>query len=193
MKRYCLIGIKGIGKTSLIKSILPEISHIDYLIGSSILRDLVGPNFNNFDYFPEDTKQYYREQSILYMIERQKMNKKNILVDGHTSLYNPKTKKAEGVFTELDCKFFTDFILFEARPEVILERRKKDVKKERILDIEIIKQELKVEREESHKISDMYDIKMHYLMDDGTKNIGPELLKMLRVNSQSDTNKSREQ
>ena len=93
MRRYCLIGIKGIGKTTLIKKILEEIPNIDYLIGSQILRQLVGVRFDNFDYFPEAERQKYREKAIEYMIARQNEIQKDILVDGHTTLYNPISNK----------------------------------------------------------------------------------------------------
>ena len=180
MKRYCLIGIKGIGKTTLIKSILSKISGIDYLIGSNILRQLVGPEFDNFDHFPEERKKFFREQSILSMIERQNKLKKDILVDGHTSLYNPNSGVAECVFTELDCKFFTDFILFELDAELILNRRKKDKTKKRIIDLEIIRQELKVERDVSHKISEEYGIQIHYLNERNEIDQKKKLLKILK-------------
>ena len=61
VRRICMVGVKGIGKTTLNKSILQKITWIDYLIGSNILRQLVGDDFNNFDTYPEERKQYFRE------------------------------------------------------------------------------------------------------------------------------------
>ncbi len=180
LRRYCLIGIKGIGKTTLIKTILEEIINIDYLIGSQILRELVGPRFDNFDYFPEKEKQNYREKAIKYMIKRQNETQKDILVDGHTTLYNPINTEPENVFTELDCKFFTDLILYEANALTVLERRKSDSLKERILDLSIIKKELSFERENSEKIAKKYEMQMHYLNEDFLNNLNIELIKILK-------------
>ncbi len=181
MRRYCLIGIKGIGKTTLIKKILEEIPNIDYLIGSQILRQLVGPRFDNFDYFPEEEKQKYREKAIKYMIKRQNETQKDILVDGHTTLYNPISNEPENVFTDLDCKFFTDLILYEVNALTVLERRKSDSKKKRILDLPIIKKELSFERNNSEDIAKKYGMQMHYLNEEFHDNLSIELIKILKV------------
>ncbi|MCP6719087.1 MAG: AAA family ATPase [Patescibacteria group bacterium] len=180
MKRYCLIGIKGIGKSTLIKTILKEIPNIDYLIGSQILRELVGSRFDNFDYFPEDKKKKYREKAIEYMIKRQNENHKDILVDGHTSLYNLINNAPENVFTKLDCQFFTDLILYEVNALTVLERRKSDFKKKRILDLSIIKKELFFERDNSENIAKKNGMQMHYLNEDFQDHIGKVLIKILR-------------
>ena len=180
MRRYCLIGIKGIGKTTLIKKILEEIPNIDYLIGSQILRQLVGVRFDNFDYFPEAEKQKYREKAIEYMIERQNEIQKDILVDGHTTLYNPISKKSENVFTEMDCKFFTDLILYEINALAVLERRKSDTIKKRILNLFIIKNELSSERENSENIAKNYGMQIHYLIEDFHNNLNKKLIKILK-------------
>ncbi|MHA1149206.1 MAG: ATP-binding protein [Promethearchaeota archaeon] len=179
MRRFCLIGIKGIGKTTLIKSILDKIPNIDYLIGSQILRKLVGDRFNNFDYFPEDEKQKYREKAIEYMINRQKETNKDILVDGHTSLVNPVNGKPENVFTELDCNFFTDLILYEVDASIVLKRRKSDALKKRILDISIIERELEFERENSVKIAKKYGMQMHFLIEHSNTQLQEQLIKIL--------------
>ncbi len=180
MRRYCLIGIKGIGKTTLIKTILEEIPNIDYFIGSQILRQLVGPRFDNFDYFPKEEKQKYREKAIEYMIKRQNETQKDILVDGHTTLYNPISNETENVFTELDCKFFTDLILYEVNALTVLERRKSDSIKKRILDLSIIKKELSFERENSDNIAKKYGMQLHYLNEDFHNNLNIELIKILK-------------
>ncbi len=182
LRRFCLIGVKGIGKTTLIRSILADIPKVDYLIGSQVLRELVGPEFDQFDTFPEEEKQMYRELAISWMEERQKKTRKTILVDGHTTLFNPNVGRVEGVFTELDCKFFTDFILFEATPETILERRKNDPSKHRNLDIRLILEELAAERSESHKIAKRYGQKIQYLYEDGSnqQDLREKLVKILR-------------
>lgn len=180
MRRLCLIGIKGIGKTTLIRSILDNIPHIDYLIGSDILRQLVGEHFNNFDYFPEEEKQMYRKKAIEYMINRQKETNKDILVDGHTSLFNPVNNEPQNVFTDMDCNFFTDLILYEVNASIVLERRKRDSSKKRILDLSIIKKELEFERENSNRIALKYQMQMHYLIEELNTQLKEKLIDILR-------------
>ncbi len=180
MRRYCLIGIKGIGKTTLIKAILEEIPNIDYLIGSQILRQLVGPRFDNFDYFSEEEKQKYREKAIEYMTKKQNETQKDILVDGHTTLYNPISKEPENVFTELDCQFFTNLILYEVNALTVLERRKSDSFKKRILNLSIIKREISFERENSENIAKKYGMQMHYLDEGSQNNLNIEIIKILK-------------
>ena len=171
MRRICLVGIRGIGKTTLIRSILPNLPWIDYLIGSSILRQLVGEDFINFDKYPEDRKQYFREQAIRSMEERQSQIQKDILVDGHTTLYNQQTKKVDAVFTDLDCRFFTDLIYFNAPPDVVLQRRINDTTKKRIIDLNIIKQELEGEREESKRIAQTFRMGWYEILEDKFENM----------------------
>ena len=166
MRRTCMVGIRGIGKTTLIKSILANLSWIDYLIGSSILRQLVGDDFINFDNYPEERKQYFREQAIRYMEERQNQIQKDILVDGHTTLYNQQTRKVDAVFTDLDCRFFTDLIYYNAPAEVVLQRRLKDTTKKRIIDLNTIKQELDGERAESQRIAQAFRMGWYEISED---------------------------
>jgi len=166
MKRFCFIGVRGIGKTTLIHSVLPELPHLDYVLGSDILRSLVqqdGNDFRQFDFFPEGLKMEYRRRSIQQMIKRQVKNRKTILVDGHVSLYNPQKKRVECVFTPDDCVFFTDFILYETSADKVMKRRKNDKNKNRILDMEIIREEILREREIAFDISLKHNIKMYYL------------------------------
>lgn len=166
MRRICLVGVRGVGKTTLINSVLSRVPWIDYLIGSNILRQLVGEDFVNFDRYPEERKQNFREQAIMYMEKRQMQTHKDILVDGHTTLYNAETGKVEGVFTELDCQFYTDLIYYNATYEVVLNRRKNDFNKRRILDPEIIKQELLGERNESIRIAKDYQMGWYEITED---------------------------
>ncbi len=180
MRRICLIGIKGIGKTTLIKSVLDKFSNIDYLIGSQILRELVGPTFDRFDYFPEDKKKFFREKAIEYMLNRQQEIQKDVLVDGHTTLYNPIKKKPENVFTQLDCSFFTDLILLEVNALNVLERRKNDLNKKRITDLSIIKEELAFERTNSKRIAKEYGMQIFYLKEGVQTDLKKSLLKILQ-------------
>jgi adenylate kinase len=173
-----MVGIRGIGKTTLNKSMLSRLPWIDYLIGSSILRQLVGDDFINFDRYPNERKQYFREQAIRYMEQRQVQTQKDILVDGHTTLYNQGTGQVEGVFTDLDCRFYTDLIYYHAPAEIVQKRRQNDQTKKRIVDLEIIKQELQGEREESMRIAKDYRMGWYEISED-TENLQQNLYSLL--------------
>ena len=56
----------------------------------------------------------------------------------------------------------------------------KDKTKKRIIDLEIIRQELKVERDVSHKISEEHGIQIHYLNERNETDQKKKLLKILK-------------
>lgn len=187
MKRICLVGVKGIGKTYLIYSILDKIPNIDFIIGSDVLKILVSDDerdFSLFDNFPEDLKQTYRENTINYMIQRQKEIKKDILVDGHTTLFNPNTDTVQNVFTDMDCRFYSHLILYETSLDNVLNRRREDLSKNRILDPKIIEEEMKMERKNAEKISKKYGIhliSMNELDYNSYEDLKKELISILEV------------
>ena len=181
LKRICMVGIKGIGKTTLSRSILSRVPWIDYIIGSSILRELVGEEFKDFDKFSDERKRFFREQANRYMEQHQKENRKDILVDGHTTLYNSETGKVDAVFTELDYKFYTDLIYYNAPAKVVLKRRKGDPSKRRILDINIIKQELAKEKEESIRIAKTYQIGWYEIKNGNLEKMQEDLFNLLKT------------
>ena len=162
-RRICLIGVRGVGKSTLAKKIISELPHIDYIVGSSVLRTLAGDDFEHFDALPESVKHNYRVRAIEWMEQRQHLQGKTILCDGHTSLYNEKTSKVERVFTESDCRFFNELILLEAPLNVVLERRLGNPEKKRHLDPQIIQAEIKGEREISTRIAAQWNMKTHQL------------------------------
>lgn len=180
MKRYCLVGVKGIGKTTLITSILNDAPTLEYVTGSSILRKLVGAErFQYFDNFPDNEKAQYRKQAIKYLEEMQLKEHKSIIVDGHVSLYNSASGKVDNVFTDLDINFYTDIILYDAQKETVLERRKNDKKKTRILEMDIIEKELIAEREEAIRICRDYNKNFYHLKDWSGYDIRKDLLEIL--------------
>ncbi|MHA1342011.1 MAG: AAA family ATPase [Promethearchaeota archaeon] len=180
LRKICLIGVRGIGKTTLIKKVIKKTPWIDFLIGSRVLKQLVGNDFNNFDKFPEEKKQYFRREAIRYMENLQARNKKDILVEGHTTLYNPETNQIEKVFTDLDCEFYSDLIYYNVLPEIVLERRKNDKSKIRVLDFEIIKEELEAEYKESRRIAEKYQMGWYEINENQTQNIQDILLNLLK-------------
>ena len=53
LRRVCLVGVRGVGKTTLIRSLLPQLPHVDYIVGSAVLRELAGADFARFDHLPQ--------------------------------------------------------------------------------------------------------------------------------------------
>ena len=162
-RRICLVGVRGVGKTTLIRSVLSALPRVDYVVGSAILRELAGSAFAQFDSLPPEVKQRYREDAIRWMETRQERIGHPILCDGHTTLLNPSTGQVEQVFTELDCRFFRELILLEAPAEVILQRRRDDESKRRNLDLELLRAELAGEREACFSIAKAHGMQLHEL------------------------------
>ena len=179
MRRYCLIGPKGIGKTTLFESIRDRVNNVEFIIGSNVLRNLVGEDFHKFDSFPENQKEYFRKEAIKSLKRVQEETGKDLLVDGHVILYNSTTNKIEIVFTNDDIEFFTDLILYETSSAIVLERRKKDTNKKRILDINIIEMEIAEEKRNALFISKKYNISFHVIDGNDFKRAQSQLLKIL--------------
>lgn len=162
-RRICLVGVRGVGKTTLVRSVLPQVPLVDHIVGSSVLRLLAGEKFNNFDHLPAEVKEEYRRQAIAWMEDHQAREGKTILCDGHTSLLDESTGLVGAVFTERDCRFFRELVLVEAPLEVILARRAGDGSKRRSLDPAVVAAELRAERETAERIAGEWGMKLHRL------------------------------
>lgn len=163
LRRICLVGVRGVGKTTLIRSVLEHLPHVEYVVGSAVLRELAGPEFARFDHLPPDVKRRYREDAITWMEDRQRREGRHILCDGHTSLLDESTGAVGGVFTERDCAFFRELILLEGPVEVVLARRHGDPSKKRSLDPAVIHQEVSGERETSRLVAEAWGMHLHVL------------------------------
>ncbi len=180
LRRICLIGVRGVGKTTLIRSLIAEVPHVDYVVGSAVLRELAGPDFARFDHLDPAIKQRYRERAIRWMEERQARVGKHVLCDGHTSLLDESSGKVGPVFTELDCRFFRELILLEAPRDVVLAHRRSDPTKRRSLDPAVVDAELTGERETSSRIASEWGLKLHVLPLAADEQRRAQLLELLR-------------
>ena len=149
LRRICLVGVRGVGKTTLIRS--------------AVLRELAGDDFRRFDHLPPAVKERYRQDAITWMEKRQAHHGKHILCDGHTSLLDESTGQVGPVFTERDCRFFRELILIEAPAETILQRRRADSSKRRSLDPAVVAAELRGERQSSQSIAEQWSMTLHRL------------------------------
>lgn len=164
-RRICLVGVRGVGKTTLVRSILPRLPHVDHVVGSAVLRELAGEAFARFDHLPHAVKERYREEAIGWMEARQAREGRTLLCDGHTSLLDESTGRVGCVFTERDCRFFRELVLVEAPIDVILRFRRGDATKVRSLDPDVVRAELEGERESAAYLAQEWGLALHRLPD----------------------------
>ena len=163
LRRICLVGVRGVGKTTLVKSVLPELEGYEHVVGSAVLRQLAGEDFAHFDHLAPARKQAYREEAIVWMKRHQDASQRHILCDGHTSLLDESTGQVGVVFTDDDCRFFRELILLEVPLDAVLARRRGDSSKHRSLNPEVVRAELQGEAESCAQIADRWGMRLHRL------------------------------
>jgi adenylate kinase len=180
LRRICLVGVRGVGKTTLIRSVIGDLPGVDYVVGSAVLRELAGSDFARFDHLAPDVKQRYREDAIRWMEDRQARLGKHVLCDGHTSLLDESIGTVGQVFTEHDCRFFRELVLLEAPSEVVLEHRRNDTTKKRSLDLEVVRAEIAGERETSARVARDGGMTLHLLPSVGDPALRARVVELLR-------------
>lgn len=181
LRRICLVGVRGVGKTTLIRSVIGDLPRVDYVVGSAVLRELAGADFARFDHLDPGVKQRYREDAIRWMEDRQARVGKHVLCDGHTSLLDESSDRVGPVFTERDCRFFRELVLLEASAEAVLQHRRSDLTKKRSLDPAVVRAELAGERETSLRIAREWGMALHVLPQVGDETLPARLLEILRA------------
>lgn len=164
-RRLCLVGVRGVGKSTLARAVIPKVPTFDYIVGSAVLRELVGPEFARFDHLPAERKVSYRLAAIDWMERRQTITGLHVLCDGHTALLDESSGEVGIVFTDRDCEYFRELVLMEAPPDTILERRRADATKRRSLDPSTIEREIAAERTAVAAISARWGQRIHHLQD----------------------------
>ncbi len=163
IRRICLVGVRGVGKSTLVRSVIPQLPAVDHVVGSAVLRELAGEAFARFDHLHPEVKDEYRRRAIAWMEQHQAREGKTILCDGHTALLDESTGRVGAVFTEDDCRFFRELILVEAPLEVVLAHRAGDTNKRRSLDPAVIAAEIQGERETAERIAHDWGLTLHRL------------------------------
>jgi len=148
VKKILISGVRGIGKSTLINKIQNKISESFVIFQySQILQKVVGiERFKTFDRLSEKKKNNYRRLVIAELESIEKRENKHILVEGHTSLYNPKTENVESTMSAEDILYFNEIILCELNVNQILKRRQNDLSKKRELSLEVIQSEQDMEK-----------------------------------------------
>jgi adenylate kinase len=180
LRRICFTGVRGVGKSSVLKEINKEKLNFSFTSGSDILQDMMGEAYSQFEFLPEYKKYAYRLKIRDTLHKMQEENNKDLLVDSHLTVYNLKTEEIDVIFTHMDYGFYTDIILLDSYPERILDHRQRDSKKKRITDLNVIRQELDFERRIASEISEKYGIRLYVIQmgDDAALN----LEKILTIN-----------
>lgn len=163
LRRICLVGVRGVGKTTLVRAVLPGVAGFEHIVGSAVLRELAGEEFDRFDHLAPERKQAFREEAIRWMEHRQEQTGLHILCDGHTSLLDESTGEVGEVFTHSDCLFFRELVLLEVPAAKVLAQRAADPRKHRSLDPAVIAAELEGERTSCRRIADRWGMRLHVL------------------------------
>ncbi len=180
MRAYLMVGVRGSGKTTLIRSVLPRVGRFEYISTDTVIRSLVGTQYPQFNNFPDEVKKQIRSRAIMYMRDETERFHSQLIVEDHATLYNPNTRKLERVLPEEASFFFSDIILHSVEPSVVLQRRRSDPLVKRTLDLEFIKREVLVEEDMAHKYASLSHMDFHVIKDQGGPEPAERLFRLLQ-------------
>lgn len=168
LRRICFTGVRGVGKSTLLREIDKEDFDICFTSGSGILQEMMGDAYSHFEYLPEYKKYAYRLKVRDNLQKIQEHLGKDLLVDSHLTVYNLKTGDIDVIFTHMDYDFYTDIVLLDSTPEKVYIYRVRDTSKKRITDKELIHKELEFEKEIAMNLCAEYGLKLHIIKMDDT-------------------------
>ncbi len=170
-RRVGLYGVSGCGKTTLLRDFIKTRDDYYWIEGSRAVLLPLNNDLDKFKKLSTEDKYIYREKAIDYAEEILEIEKKNIIIDGHYCFMKDKISY-ENVMTDKDRKFYTDFIYMDLRPELVLERQRKDKLKKRNYSLEQIKEWISFERSELKKECERCRIRFFTITgDDNISNI----------------------
>lgn len=150
-RRICIIGARGVGKSSLVKAALPRLDGWLHIVGSDILRSLL-PEGQTMADLDGQQRRDYRHLAAAQMLRRDLVGKAGLLCEGHCALYSERTGIVEEVFTSTDEALFTEIIELVAPAEEVLRRRQRDQLKIRPVSIQAIEAEIAAEHQAARAI-----------------------------------------
>lgn len=162
-RRLCLVGVSGLGKTTLIRTLAPRLPAYRCLTGSMLLRELCGDEFPRFDHLPEARKRELRSAVIRRMVQIQDESGLHIMCDGHTTLRSRASGLIEPVFTAEDCAFYGELILLQGPVSLVTARRQADLTRHRPSTEELVREDIVAESEECQRIAERYGMRLHHL------------------------------
>jgi adenylate kinase len=174
-----MVGVRGSGKTTLIRSVLPRVGRFEYISTDTVIRSLVGTQYPQFNNFPDEVKKQIRSRAVMYMRDETERFRCQLIVEDHATLYNPNTRKIERVIPEEASFFFSDMILHSVEPRLVLQRRRSDPLVRRTLDLEFIKREVLMEEDMARNYTDIAHMDFHVINDDGGPGAAEQLFRIL--------------
>ena len=163
LRRLSLVGVSGVGKTTLLRTLAPRLPSYRCLTGSMLLRELCGEEFPRFDHLPDARKREIREAAIVRMEQMQQESGLHILCDGHTTLRSRASGMIDAVFTREDCKFFRELILLQAPASLVSARRQSEPKRQRPSAEFLVHQEIVAEAAECQRLAECHGMRLHLL------------------------------
>jgi hypothetical protein len=165
-RRICIIGARGVGKSTAVRAVIPDFPRWKHVEGSKLLEryaDVYGVRMADLDPVAQDVLRQFASDD---MRSSASSEYEGFICEGHSVVLSDpsshwvrywrkflillgirhSTCDQIKAFTHLDEAFFNEVILVEARPEVIQERRRKDVEKKRSLVLEDIIADMQAER-----------------------------------------------
>jgi len=173
-RRICIIGPRGVGKSHVIRELLPELKNCEHVIGSDLLKaELKRHGLESMEGLDKISKEVLRQFASEEMVRRASNGCDIFICEGHAALIPAKPisfmnkawrqllvwiGKRDSIFdvdvsfTELDKALFNEVILVEADIEVIQERRLADPLKHRATDMDSIRADMEAERSKAAEI-----------------------------------------
>ena len=173
-RRICIIGPRGVGKSHVVRKILPDLRNCVHVVGSDLLKaELRRHGLESMEGLDDVTKDVLRQFASEEMVRLASNGCDIFICEGHAALLQARPlgrmEKAwrllqvwlgrrEAVFdvsvgfTELDKALFNEVILVEADDEVIQERRISDIDKQRSTDLDSIRADIEAERSKAAEI-----------------------------------------
>lgn len=189
-------GIPGVGKTSIIEGLISKLNSsgnkTEGIYGLPILCKLAGNiSAEEFRKLPDRVRDQYRPEMLRRIYERDKNDPSTIrIVDGHFAYFETEGRRGfstRSVNSE-DYERIKAIFIIESNPEEILERRKRDSgeRTDRALDIDYIREQLEIERNEATNQAKKLGIPIVFIdngkkLEDAIREIYIEVTKTLKL------------
>lgn len=178
LKRVGLYGISGTGKTTILRELIQLASNTIWLEGARLVLEAAKLPLENFKRLPDSEKYRFRELAIFNALEIQKSKNKHIIIDGHLAFAKGENE-FEDVMTEGDKRFYTNFVYLNLRPEIILERQKNDLTRNRNYSLSTIRQWIGFELSKLTNVCDEFNIGLNIVESDSNHDCIALILKLL--------------
>jgi adenylate kinase len=178
LKRIGFYGVSGVGKTTILKSLMPFTANTIWLEGAAQVLKAAQLTLHDFKKLSASEKYHFRTMAIANAFEIQTENKQHLIIDGHLAFANGENE-FENVMTENDKRFYTDFIYLKLAPAVILERQQQDLSRNRNYSLSTIHNWIDFELKALQKVCTERNIVLHILESENNSTCIHSILKIL--------------